>query len=546
MKLLSGAVLVSCLLTFTSCEGFDLGGLLGGNGTTSGNGSMELLTPSEQKAKLDSVGVKVLDACPAEDVEDFFAFYRDFVEEYMEREDYNFDALYEWSEGELEKFGPGNTAQHWFDPVKGEDYQGSIVDITVLLSNHKGDFTFGANAVTKDKDSTFDGVRVSMPLRGKNYEARLVSSGKVTMAYYHYMYYSSYVSSWHDGYWDYENDTWVPAYFDYNTGEWIPYGKETIKRIYEDDFKLNIGVPENIELGLYEEGQPMATIQIKAKQSFTASGLNPAVDNFNYDITVFFNNGYELFMQEIAYDGAKSNASFGMTFKKDGQSLVSSAVTGSVSLENDVYKYEGSEYVQYEEREYTTVKLNHANNIDLLVDILGEVQLKGTCSDVKELNEAIDKYYDELSYWGNGTVSDSGATRTPDEAAAARHLNNINAKLNLSVYYNYDYTKKQAHVEFEMSKERSDWDPNNDGNYNNDYDYDLMPVIVFNDNSRYTIEDYFTEEAFKNLLDKSETFAEGYDRLFGEYFDELLSKEELQDPSLDFTYPDEEYQKGTR
>lgn len=559
--LTGGAIVLSCVLTLNSCEGFDLNSFLedlnpdnenvegdeddeGSGLFPGGGGTAELLTPTEQKAKLEKVGVKLLEKCPAEDVEDFFAFYEAFVKEYMEREDYDIEALYEWSEEELEKFGPGNTAKHWFDPIKGEEYEGSVVDITVLLSNHRGEFTFGKNAVTKKANSSFDGVKLNIPLRGKNYEARLVSSGKVTKAYYHYMYYSSYESSWYDGYWDDEKSVWVPAYFDYTTGEWIPYDKEKVKYIWEDDFKFNIGVPENIEVGLYEDGKPMATIHIKTKQSFTAAGLNPAVDNFDYDINVFFNNGYELIMQDVAYDGAKSNASFGMTFKKDGQSLVSGAAAGSVNIENAVYEYQYSYDDDYEEaRKYTTVKVNHANNINLLVDILGEVQFKGTCSDAEELNEAIDNYYDALSYWDDSSTG-TAATHTPDEVAAARYLNNINAKLDLNVYYDNDYSKKQARVEFEMNKYKVDWDPNDDGNYDNDYYYDLMPVIVFNDNSRYTIDDYFTEEAFEHLLEKADGFAADYEELFGEYFDDLFVKDDV--PTYHPEYPGTEYPEGTR
>ena len=128
--------------------------------------------------------------------------------------------------------------------------------------------------------------------------------------------------------------------------------------------------------------------------------------------------------------------------------------------------------------------------------------------------------------------------------AAARYLNNINAKLDLNVYYDNDYSKKQARVEFEMNKYKVDWDPNDDGNYDNDYYYDLMPVIVFNDNSRYTIDDYFTEEAFEHLLEKADGFAADYEELFGEYFDDLFVKDDV--PTYHPEYPGTEYPEGTR
>ena len=57
---------------------------------------------------------------------------------------------------------------------------------------------------------------------------------------------------------------------------------------------------------------------------------------------------------------------------------------------------------------------------------------------------------------------------------------------------------------------------NGDGYVNSeDIDYFLLPVIVFNDGSRYAFEDYFTKAAFKALIDRVDEFAEEYDDLFG-------------------------------
>lgn len=516
MKLLSGgAVVVSCLLTFTSCEGFDLGGLLGGNGGDGGNGSVELLTPSEQKAKLDSVGVKVLEKCPAGDFEDFCDFYSAFVKEYIDRDDeYGFDALFEFGEDAVDSSCKELKDEWWYDAALKQSVNDNVWDIVVVLSNHKGDFTFGADSLSRDRNSTYDGVRVKMPLRGKNYEARLTTSGKTTRAYYRYLYHSE----WHDGY----------GYWDEDTDQWVSV-EGGVTEIYNEDYKFEIHVPENIEIGIYENDSQMATVKIKTAQSFSAAGLDPTLDNINYDVTVFLNNGYEIVVNDVAYDGAKGTAGGAFNLKKDGEPIVSASVSGQAQIENTT------------DSEGTSAKVNYAKKIDFLVDVIGEVQMKGSCSDAKELSEAMDEYYDALSYWDD---NDGYSTRKqPDETAALRHLNNINAKIDISVYYNLDYSKKQAHVEFEMYKERSEWDENGDGNYDNDYDYDLMPVIVFNDNSRYAVEDYFTEEAFKNLLDKSEAFAEEYDALFGEYFDGLFSKEEEVLPGTGTEVgPEDEYQ----
>lgn len=512
MKFLLGGVMLSCLLIFTSCEGFDFNDLMNpdqdenvDDGTDDGEegdtpvvpgGNAALLSPDEQKTKLDEVGVKILEKCPANDMEDFFEFYDAFIKEYIDREvEYDFDALFSFGEGVV-KDAYDENSNNWFDASKMQYTREDVMDLVVIMSDHNADFMFGPDSVSRDRTSTFAGVRADIPLRGKNYEARIVASGKTTTAYYNYL--DNYQWSSEGGYYDRDKDEWVEV-------------NGTVTMVYKDDFEITVNVPEQIEIGLYEDGAPMATVVVDAVQSFTAAGLNPSLDNFNYDITVFFNNGYELYVKDVAYDGVKGEAGGGISIIKDGMPLVSAAATGKASVENTIGSWESSDGSK---DEYTSVKVNYAKDIQLLADIIGEVQIKGTCSNAKEFSESMDAFYEALDYWdGNGY-------RLPDEQAALRHLNNLNAKIDLGVYYDLDYTTKQAHVEFELDKQRCDWDINGDGVQNSDdIDYDLIPVIVFNDKSRYTIEDYFTEEAFQNLLDRVDGFADEYDKLFGKYFE---------------------------
>ena len=68
--------------------------------------------------------------------------------------------------------------------------------------------------------------------------------------------------------------------------------------------------------------------------------------------------------------------------------------------------------------------------------------------------------------------------------------------------------------------------------------HDIRPILIFAaDNSRYTFEDYFTENSFKDFVDAIEDLAEEFDDLYGEYFEEELEE--------DVVYPDygEDYHK---
>ena len=71
-----------------------------------------------------------------------------------------------------------------------------------------------------------------------------------------------------------------------------------------------------------------------------------------------------------------------------------------------------------------------------------------------------------------------------------------------------------------MEKE-SGWDMNGDGKVDNMHDvsYDMIPVIVFNDGSRYLFEEYFTSRDFDGVANNMESFVERYERLLNRYFD---------------------------
>ena len=45
--------------------------------------------------------------------------------------------------------------------------------------------------------------------------------------------------------------------------------------------------------------------------------------------------------------------------------------------------------------------------------------------------------------------------------------------------------------------------------------YDVMPVICFKDGSKYSFEEYFTEDAFSTLTGAAADFVESYGDMFG-------------------------------
>ena len=504
--LLKGLVYMTVLSVFASCEELGLGNT---NKEDEDAQPTKELQPDEQKAKLESVAVQMLEATPAEDVEEFVKLADSFVTDYLDNEDYDMEELFSFFEDQEEDTYTYEE-RNYFNAAKNQYISEYSSNFMISLSNQKGEFTFGRRSVKKE-NSNYDGLKLNIPMNGKNYTAEIKVSGKMTNATYNYYYYSS---NREDGYWDEMRDEWV----------W-----KEITRIYEDNSQYTIEVPEKIEAGLYEEGNPVATITMDIERNLTEKELNPAVDNFNVKTTVVLNNGYQFVFEEVKYDGAKSHSSTSMMMKVDDLTLVSAKATCELQLEKkeDVYEPNDGYY-----RTLTLVGVKKSKNLDVAIDLLGQVQFKGKCTDVKAISDEIDAYYDALRTYDYET----GNYKSPDEATALRHLNNINAKLDLGVYYDGG-SNRQAKVEFEMEKE-SGWDMNGDGKVDNMHDvsYDMIPVIVFNDGSRYTVEDYFTEEAFENLLDSAENYGEEYDDLLGTYTDSWFEKTESDVMHPDYSY----------
>ena len=95
------------------------------------------------------------------------------------------------------------------------------------------------------------------------------------------------------------------------------------------------------------------------------------------------------------------------------------------------------------------------------------------------------------------------------ESELDRIVNNINSLIDISVYYD-GTSAKQASIEMEPMVY--------DDNYYGD-SYWIEPVIVFNDGSRYLIEEYFSSSDFDGVVNNMESFVERYERLLDRYFD---------------------------
>lgn len=444
------------------------------------------LAPAEQQAKLQSVGEKLLAEFPAKAFQNLADIAEAFDETYVYNDKYDMSELEEWAE---------TSGEVVYSHIHKESYENNCVESCsrnhlLLLSNHTGLFTFGANKVTV---APYEGTKAVFTVNGKTYEAEITSSGEVTTAYFEYTYHSEHGGS------DYNGDGVIDQNDEYT---------------WDSSTRVTIGVPENINISITENGAPLATVNAKFSVNATPEEFQFSTDAFAAEYTATI-NGYELKVSKTGYEGPASKAQAMATISGNGKALITWVASADLHLKTDTITEEyreGNNYTSYSSKEVVVEKFE---NLKVAMDILGEIQVTGTCSDVNKLNEEFDAIWYALNDWDYETQQ----SKTPDEATATVHLNNVNELLDLGVYYD-NGSNKQADIEFEYYLELHEEDYGYSW-----YRWDYYPVIVFTNGNRNKIEDFFTEDAFGGLIESIQEFGNSYDTVFGHLFGQDIEME---------------------
>lgn len=189
---------------------------------------------------------------------------------------------------------------------------------------------------------------------------------------------------------------------------------------------------------------------------------------------------------------AQGESSSEIVVKQNGETIFTAAALASSNIMSQNPEDLGSSDVK-------TIK-----NVEFSMDILGKIQVKGTCSQVKGLVEALDK-----------------ADRREDYESVLACVDEANKYFTANVYYNGG-SGVRAWGKFDVSSEEYGyWIPqfDNSGNYigstTESYtEYKPAIAICFNDGTSYLMEDYFTAKAFKQVVDYVTTEAEAIERQF--------------------------------
>lgn len=236
-------------------------------------------------------------------------------------------------------------------------------------------------------------------------------------------------------------------------------------------------IPQNATANVSIDGKTECAITVNTQCNFGS----------NVDVNISLNaNGYVITESLNVNSGS---GSCNIDFSIDGESIVSAASTfGGNHLTDPDYIYDN----------YETI----GGNATAVVSILNEAQLKGSCSDISAMVRELDNLV-----WDSSNIESA-------RQEAAIYNKYITAGLTYDNATNFVATLEVAPYEYESSYTTSVWNPDTqqyEQKVITNYYYYTEPLIVFtSDGSRFSLEDYFTEENFGGLIDSFENLYDVY------------------------------------
>lgn len=238
------------------------------------------------------------------------------------------------------------------------------------------------------------------------------------------------------------------------------------------------------------------------------SKLDLKVDYTNLNLDASLNvNGYaETWKTEASKSGIESTAEV----KIDGKSMLKAEaalaadVNALIKQINDANTYSGS-YSSNDDDEYDDDDYEFdpkaLKGFAMKLDVMGKAQVYGKCDSFKKLYDAMDMTDEEYEE-KYGDMS--------EDEAYEKYVDEFNKTFSVTIHYDNKETV-QANVELEAVIE-------DHVTYTDHY---TRPVLVFAaDNSRYSLEDYFTEGSFNDLMEAVDDLIEEFEDMYSEYFEE--------------------------
>lgn len=455
---LFAAVMLCALSTpvFTSCGDDDPVTTQNNNGNNNPTPTNTVLSTTEQKEYLEDVGIEFVRKIKAND----FRHYKDLAE-YLDEtySDYDTDDINEWASDTWEALRGSSIGTS--TERESEDYGGNTYTYVYHYTDFKAvilasNFT-GRWEARDGKWNRTDAADLSFVCKNQNGQEcvlRLTTSGTVTRVHL------------------------------YDETEWTDYEYEGgVSNEYYDRTQYTIGVPQNITLTLTEGGTTLLSNVI----SINLSGIsNEEFDlsrsAFTASCTTTLNNGYTIKTDNLAYTSSSVTAQF--TFIKNGETLLTS--TTSCGLKN-IPSVTLTKLYDMDDDELDDLFRNTDGSVNAFsIDVLGKVQLKGSLTGIRQLVDDFEAADDDEE----------------NESRFKQDVNNINSHIRAEIFYNGGATKQG---EFVFLPFEDKW-----GSYSEWY---MEPGIRFPDGSSYTLDKFFNEDDFKDLIDAFENLGEDFDNL---------------------------------
>lgn len=395
------------------------------------------LDSESQKLKLQATAQKFMKEVPADEMRNLSQL-ADYVNDaYIDNSKFSNDVVTDWFkkliDSNLSPDGKKDFNNYW-----REEYYKRIIE----LSQFKGKFVAGKEGWTK---SNADDLQFEFKdQNGITCVLTLKTSGKTAKVYV--------------------GETWGDCYsekIEEINGEYWKW-VDVIEKNY-------VYVPEHITTTLLQGGNTLVSAEVNIDHSqFSGPEYDLSKDAVSTNATVKINN-YVWVVDRAAHNGKEGSAYVKGSMSKAGKTLVSfEASAADTKLDEDGELLQGG-----------AAKVS--------VNILDEVQIKGTCSNVKTFADYLDKA-DQFE---------------ENESQFKSYVNQANSLLNLGIYFNGG-SMRQAKVQLECFE---------DGYANWKY-WTYEPVLVFDDNSTYsTFTAFFNETSFREVINSFEDLVRSYEKL---------------------------------
>lgn len=366
-------------------------------------------------------------------------------------------AIIDWLEPAVESLGYSKRESSSYTE-NGVEYMNTLTKMEWIytLTPFTGKFTLKNNVWTREDSSDLSFI---MPdANGKDCELTLTKSQKSSTI--HLMKADGKEADY-SGEWN----RWEG--YDPATGEYIY--THVVETEYTEGF-VDIEIPETVTLSLKDNGNVLLSIELTAE--------------VDVDGTIIVN-------EELGMEPEKAKVSLGTkveiagyTFAVKRMLLEKNKVSVSSEISKDktriaAFALSSESIIADGEDGYV------AGTVSVGADLMGMLQISGNV-DSKIVNDNMDKAY-EAYFEGK------------EEKVIAKYVDAANKGLDLGIYFGT--RERQASLEYDFIIE-----------YEDEYS-SLMrtfPVLVFNDGSKYSVEEYFDPEDFKKLQDALEKTAQEF------------------------------------